>query len=54
MRATKRAWLDTDLEYGIDNPATDGPETPTENTHVRTIQLLDRDDIRDLAIRMPT
>jgi hypothetical protein len=44
-------WMDVDLDSERDERGenTDVPETPTGDAHLRTIQLLDRDDILQLV-----
>jgi hypothetical protein len=44
-------WMDVDLDIGLDERGEDPdiPETPTGDSHLRTIQLLDRDDILQLV-----
>lgn len=49
MRVTEQAGVDTELD--IEGAADTGgrPTTSTGDAHLRTIQLLDRDDIRELV-----
>lgn len=48
-RDTERAWIQTDLDITGVTETDDRPATPTGNAHLRTFQLLDRDDIREFV-----
>lgn len=48
-RDTERAWIQTDLDLTDVTETDDRPATPTGDAHLRTLQLLDRDDIRQLV-----